>query len=222
MCDRYVVQWFWSELTYRPRAYRARAQPSQSKGGSPVWLCCNCSCFPDTCNCSGAPRRARRGEHEPDPYAKFALGRTSLIFKDVTEEGDKSEEEGEEGEEGGEGDEGAEEERGVGEVRWFVPDGFQVAAEPETLDNTLIGSTIYMRWETFGWQLGKITDVITEATPRLFKKFNFCLVWARSGQTSLRGQPVFAFKTMRTTMHLVLFGADARLNSWVILEQSAA
>ena len=36
MCDRYVVQWFWSELTYRPRAYRARAQPSQSKGGSPV------------------------------------------------------------------------------------------------------------------------------------------------------------------------------------------
>ena len=61
------------------------------------------------------------------------MRRTSLIFKDVTEEGDKSEEEGEEGEEGGEGDEGAEEERGVGEVRWFVPDGFQVAAEPETL-----------------------------------------------------------------------------------------
>ena len=68
-----------------------------------------------------------------------------------------------------------------------------------------------MRWETFGWQIGKITDVITEATPRLFKTFNFRLVWAdkSKGPASLRVQNY-------------AFGPDARLNSWVILEQSAA
>ena len=27
-------------------------------------------------------------------------------------------------------------------------------------------------------QLGKITDVITQSTPRLFKKFNFRIVWS--------------------------------------------
>ena len=66
------------------------------------------------------------------------------------------------------------------ERRKTVPEGFQVhAAEPDALDKTLIlGSTIYMRWETYGWQLGKITDVITDATPHLFKKINFRLVWA--------------------------------------------
>ena len=118
-----------------------------------------------------------------------------IIFKDVTEEGDESEEEGEE-EEGEEREEGEEVERGVGEVRWFVPEGFQIAAEPETLDTTLIGSTIYMRWETFGWQIGKITDVITEAALLVCSKRSTS---ALSGRTSLKGQPVFAFKTM----HLV-------------------
>ena len=36
-----------------------------------------------------------------------------------------------------------------------------------------------MRWEEIGWQLGKIADIITDATPRLFKSgFNFCIIWA--------------------------------------------
>ena len=47
---------------------------------------------------------------------------------------------------------------------------------------------VYTRWETYGWQLGKITGVVTEATPRLFKKSNFRLVWANNRQTSRRGQ----------------------------------
>ena len=155
------------------------------------------------------PWGARRRAAASTEQRATRVGRAQGAIHGSAQEGDNSEEEGEEGEEGGEGEEGAEEERGVGEVRWFVPDGFQVAAEPEKLDNTLIGSTIYMRWETFGWQLGKITDVITEATPRLVKKFNFRLVWAdkSKGPASLRVQNY-------------AFGADARLNSWVILEQS--
>ena len=126
---------------------------------------------------------------------------------------------GEEGDEGDEGEEGEEGEEGGGvngvrEVKWSVPDGFKVAAEPETLDVSLIGSTVYMRWETYGWQLGRITDVITAATPRLFKyfkKFNFRLVWSDKsrGPASLR-------------VENYAFGSDARLNSWVILEQVTA
>ena len=77
---------------------------------------------------------------------------------------------------------------GIREVTWSAPDGFKVAAEPEKLDKCLVGSTVYMRWETYGWQLGKITDIITDATPRLFRKFNYRMVWAdkSKGPASLR------------------------------------
>ena len=43
--------------------------------------------------------------------------------------------------------------------------------EPSRLDDTLVGSSVYMRWEKYGWQLGRITDIVTHATPRVFKKF---------------------------------------------------
>ena len=70
----------------------------------------------------------------------------------------------------------------------------------------MIGQRIYMRWETYGWQLGQITDVITKKTPQLFKKFNFRLVWSDSskGPASL-------------TPETYASGPDARFNSWVML-----
>ena len=52
-------------------------------------------------------------EQEKDPYAKFALRRGNLIFKDVTEDGGGSDEEQSE-EEGEDGDQG--EEEGEGET----------------------------------------------------------------------------------------------------------
>ena len=30
-----------------------------------------------------------------------------------------------------------------------------------------------MRWEKYGWQLGRITDIVTNATPHVFNKFNY-------------------------------------------------
>ena len=67
-----------------------------------------------------------------------------------------------------------------------------------------------MRWETFGWQLGKILDVITQDTPRLFKKFNFRCQWAdRSKGPAMLGVANYGHGTM------------ARFNSWVILEPVA-
>ena len=39
-----------------------------------------------------------------------------------------------------------------------------------------------MRWEKYGWQLGRITDIVTNATPRVFKKFNYRIIWADSSK----------------------------------------
>ena len=60
------------------------------------------------------------------------------------------------------------------EVTWNLPRGFTLGKEPSRLDESLVGSMIYLRWKDYryGWQLGRIYEPITKATPRLFKKFN--------------------------------------------------
>ena len=81
-----------------------------------------------------------------------------------------------------------------------------MADEPEKLDGSLVGENIYLRWERYGWQLGKITAEGTKATPQLFKKFNFRVTWAdgSKGPTKL---------AVESYAH----GSDARYNSWVVL-----
>ena len=68
-----------------------------------------------------------------------------------------------------------------------------------------------MRWATYGWQLGQITDVITKSTPRLFQKFNFRIVWTDGS----KGPANLAVSNYG-------FGADARYDSWVILTGGTA
>ena len=47
-----------------------------------------------------------------------------------------------------------------------------------------------MRWKKYGWQLGKVYEQITNANPRLFKKYNHRRRLGRAadtkGPTSLR------------------------------------
>ena len=66
-----------------------------------------------------------------------------------------------------------------------------------------------MRWQTYVWQLGKITDVVTSATPQFFKKFNYRMIWSdgprRKGPAQL-------------TVENYGYGAHARYDSWVILK----
>lgn len=143
---------------------------------------------------------------------RHALRRGNLIFNDVPEEGGVDSEEEGGGEDGEEHDEEQGEEGEAGrnratEVKWSVPDGFKVADEPALLDGSLIGSYVYMRWETYGWQLGKITAQITQSTPRLFKNFNYRVTWAVDGG---KGPTKLAVESYA-------YGADARYNSWVIL-----
>ena len=96
--------------------------------------------------------------------------------------------------------------RGIREVRWSVPDGFTVAPEPSTLDDSLVNSAVYMRWETYGWQMGKITRIVTSATPQLVKKFNYRIVRADGSKGPAKLQ-------VDNYGH----GSHARYNSWVIL-----
>ena len=69
-------------------------------------------------------------------------------------------------------------EGGISAVKWAVPSGFQVAPEPAVLDHSLVGSAIYMRWEKYGWQLGRITQIIGPAFKQLSKKFNYRITWS--------------------------------------------
>ena len=63
-----------------------------------------------------------------------------------------------------------------------------------------------MRWETYGWHMGKITGIVTSVTPRLVKKCNYRIVWAdgSKGPAKLQRQ-------------IYGHGPHARYNSWVIL-----
>ena len=95
------------------------------------------------------------------------------------------------------------------DVSWSVPDGFEVADEPSKLDDTLVGSSVYMRWEKYGWQLGRITDIVTDATPRVFKKYNYRIIWADGSKGPAK-------LSVENYGH----GSDARYNSWAILSSS--
>ena len=146
-----------------------------------------------------------------DPYQKYTLRRGNLIFNDNTEGGGSDESGGE-----GQGEELLDEEEaeelsggGVDEVKWSVPAGFQVSPEPSKLDASLVGEHVYMRWEIYGWQLGKITDEITNATPRLVKKFNYRIVWS----DGKKGPAKLAVSNYG-------HGEAARFDSWVILQQT--
>ena len=87
-----------------------------------------------------------------------------------------------------------------------MPAGFTVADEPAVLDESLVGKSVYMRWEKYGWQLGRIYEKLTKDTPRLFNKFNYRVVWA--DQT--KGPAMLAVANYG-------FGEYAAYSSWVIL-----
>ena len=66
-----------------------------------------------------------------------------------------------------------------------------------------------MRWEKCGWQLGRITDIVTNATPRVFKKFNHRIIWADGSKGPAK-------LSVENYGH----GSDACYNSWTIVSRS--
>ena len=60
-----------------------------------------------------------------------------------------------------------------------------------------------MRWEKYGWQLGRITDIVTDATPRVFKKYNYRIIWAdgSKGPAKLSVENYMAMDQTLATTH---------------------
>lgn len=53
----------------------------------------------------------------------------------------------------------------VEDVKWYIPTGFQIAEKPAAIDDSCVGKSVFFKWEDHGWQLGKITERITNSTP---------------------------------------------------------
>ena len=63
-------------------------------------------------------------------------------------------------------------------VEQLEPEGLQVAPKPDALNDSLKDKIIYMRWPTpHGWLVGTIKEKFTQATPRLYAKFNYRIKW---------------------------------------------
>jgi len=111
------------------------------------------------------------------------------------------------GEEGDEADEAADRR----EIKWSLPEGLKVADKPPLLDASLEGKTIYLRWERpHGWLVGKINEKFTQATPRLFAKFNYRIKWFDG------------WENHKLDLDNYNSGPAAPYNSWVLLEKEEA
>ena len=67
---------------------------------------------------------------------------------------------------------------GGGAARDQMGEGLKVADKPTLLDASLVGLLVFMRWPApHGWLVGVVTEKFTNATPRLFAKFNYRIKW---------------------------------------------
>ena len=90
-----------------------------------------------------------------------------------------------------------------------MPNGFTVAARPLVIDKTCVGKFVLLNWKEYGWQIGKVTSIVTRSTPQLFKKYNVRIQWADGpGPANL---DLKAYKS----------GSDVPLDSWVFLTPKA-
>lgn len=95
------------------------------------------------------------------------------------------------------------------EVKWHLPEGLVVSPKPTKLDDKLVGSLIFMRWDApHGWLVGKVTEMFTpRATPRLFAKFNYRVKW------------IDGWENHKLLLDNYMGGPTAPYKSWVLLEK---
>ena len=109
------------------------------------------------------------------------------------------------------GEESEEEDPSQREVKWAsLPEGLSVCKKPDKLDDALIGMLIFMRWPApHGWHLGTIKSRINASTPRLFKHFNYRLLFDDGWTNNL------------LTLDKYDYGPAAAYDSWVLIEKAA-
>ena len=95
------------------------------------------------------------------------------------------------------------------EVKWgLLPEGLQVSPKPDALNDSLVDKLIYMRWPTpHGWLIGTIKEKFTQATPRLYAKFNYRIKWFDG------------WENHKLSLDDYLSGPTAPYRSWVLLEK---
>ena len=99
------------------------------------------------------------------------------------------------------------------EVKWAPLVGLKVLPKPAKLDASLVGKFVYFRWESpVGWVLGTIKEEITQATPRLYKKFNYRVAWIVDKSKGPASLPLNNYS----------HGPTAPYNSWCLLEKDEA
>ncbi|KAL1499252.1 hypothetical protein AB1Y20_013756 [Prymnesium parvum] len=106
-------------------------------------------------------------------------------------------------------DEEAGEEHSPQEIRWNLSAGLKVLPKPDRLGDEAVGMLIFMRWPEYGWLLGTITHRITNATPRLFARYNFRVRWSDG------------WENHKLLLDNYEGGASAPYNSWVLLEKES-
>ena len=90
-----------------------------------------------------------------------------------------------------------------------------MAEPPAKIDKDCIGRFIYLNWKDYGWSLGKVSELITAKSPRLFKKFNVRVVWALEGKLNKK-----CSGPCNLDLANYISGADAPLDAWVFLDKS--
>ena len=68
---------------------------------------------------------------------------------------------------------------------------------------------------TTGSFAGYMTDIITNATPRVVKKFNYRIIWADGGSKKLTKGPARS-----SVLRTIVTGQMLATNSWAILSRS--
>ena len=103
----------------------------------------------------------------------------------------------------------------IGGSRQTVPDPKSLGARSRGHEHLTIvlDAHVYIRWQKYGWQLGKIYSVITNATPRLVKKFTLSHRLVRRQCASSKGPAA------SLAIDNYGFGESARFDSWVILKR---
>jgi len=116
-------------------------------------------------------------------------------------------------------DESEEDENPPETIRWAVPSGFLVAAQPAKIDRDCVDRFVLLKWKDYGWSLGKVTEPITSKSPRLLKKYSVKVMWAVKGRLHRK-----CSGPCNLDLACYASGPDAPLDSWVFLDkaQSAA
>lgn len=92
-----------------------------------------------------------------------------------------------------------------------------MAKAPAKIDGSSVGRFIFLNWKDYGWSLGMVKDLVTAATPRLYKQYNVRVIWAVEGKLNRSSHG-----PCKLDLKAYASGPEAPLDSWVFLDKMEA